>query len=193
MSALALDPIAAVLAQGEDSRCEFAGGSPIEMSPPSSDHVRKGDFLTALVRAYAEAKGLGEVYGDGLAQRLEPGIVRVPDLSYFRPENAHRVGPTYSEGAADLIVEIVFPESRVRDRRDKFFEYAKAGVEEYWIVDPTGPRAEFYRLVEGAYELVEPDEESRAHSSVLPGFSLRVAWLWNPPSLIEALRESGLL
>lgn len=193
MSVAALDPIAAVLAQGEDARWEFAEGRLVEMAPQSSDHVRKGDFLTALLRAYAEAKGLGAVYGDGLTQRLEQGVVRVPDLSYFRPENVRRVGATYSEGAADLIVEIVSPESRVRDRRDKFFEYAKAGVEEYWIVDPAARRAEFYRLVEGAYEAVEPDGEGRAHSSVLAGFWVRVAWLWDQPTLIEALRDLGLL
>ena len=191
MSAVVLDPIAAVLAQ--EGRWEFAEGSLIEMVPPSSDHVRKGDFLTAILRAYAEEKGLGRVYGDGLAQRLEPRVVRVPDLSYFRPENARRVGPTYSEGTADLIVEIVSPESRDRDRRDKFYESAKAGVEESWIVDPTGRRAEFYRLVEGTYEAVEPDAEGWAHSSVLPGFFVRVAWLWDPPTLIAALRELGLV
>ena len=117
------------------------------------------------------------MFGDGLDQRVAPGIVRIPDLSFFRKENLPKVGAKNSEGAADLIVEIVSPESRTRDRRDKFYEYATAGVEEYWTVDPERRRAEFYRLVEGAYEAVAPDPAGRAHSSVLPGFFIRVDWL----------------
>jgi hypothetical protein len=33
----------------------------------------------------------------------------------------------------------------------------------------------------------------RVHSSVLPGFFLRVSWLWDRPKLIDAIRELGLI
>ncbi len=193
MSAVAVDPIAAVLATGEESRFEFAEGSLIEMAPPSDDHVDEMGFLYGIMRAYAQAHGVGRVMPDGYAQRVAPGVVRIPDVAFFRESSLGRMERTHSEGASDLIVEIVSPESRTRDRRDKFYEYEAAGVEEYWIVDPERRRAEFYRLAEGAYEPVLPDAEGIVRSSVLPGFFVKVEWLWNQPTLIQAMRELGLL
>lgn len=193
MSAVAIDPIEAVLSAPGDERFEFAEGRLIPMSPPSTEHSDAMGLLYAVMRAYAEAKGAGQVKPDSYAQRVRPGVVRIPDVAFFRESNVGRMGRTHSEGASDLIVEVVSPDSRVRDRRDKFFEYAKAGVEEYWIVDPTQRKAEFYRLVDGAYDPVAPDAEGRVYSSVLPGFFVRVGWLWNGATLIEAMRELGLL
>ena len=192
MSAVAIDPVAELEKAGE-GRFEFAGGRLIEMAPPSDDHSEAMGFLYALMRAFAESRGAGRVKPDTYAQRLGPGTIRVPDVAFFRKENVHRIGPKLAEGASDLVVEIVSPESRVRDRRDKLFDYAQAGVEEYWIVDPLRRTADFYRLVEGVYERVLPDAEGRLHSSTLPGFFVRVDWLWNAPTLIEAMRELGLM
>ena len=190
MSVVVVDPIAELLATGE-GRFEWSDGSLIETAPTSPDHVRKSTFLTTLFQLYVDARGFGEVFGDRLAQRVGPGKARVRDVSFFKKENLRKIGPTNAEGAADLIVEIVSPDSRVRDRRDKFFEYAKAGVEEYWIVDPERRTADFYRLDDGVYDRVEPDNEGRVHSSAMPGFFLRVGWPWNGPTLQKAMRESG--
>jgi Uma2 family endonuclease len=79
-------------------------------------------------------------------------------------------------------VEIVSPESRLRDRGEKFAEYELGGVREYWIIDPDLRRADFYRLdSEGRYRLVEPDAEGAYRSGVIPGFWLLVEWLWQEP------------
>ena len=40
------------------------------------------------------------------------------------------------EGAADLVVEIISPESVDRDRDRKFYEYEQGGILEYWLIDP---------------------------------------------------------
>ncbi len=39
-------------------------------------------------------------------------------------------------GAPDLIIEIVSPSTLKRDIKDKFVLYEKAGIKEYWIVNP---------------------------------------------------------
>ncbi|MCX7904472.1 MAG: Uma2 family endonuclease [Caloramator sp.] len=39
-------------------------------------------------------------------------------------------------GAPDMVVEILSPATRKIDLQDKYFLYEKAGVKEYWIVDP---------------------------------------------------------
>ena len=38
-------------------------------------------------------------------------------------------------GAADICIEVISPESVIRDRGEKFEEYERGGVGEYWIFD----------------------------------------------------------
>jgi Uma2 family endonuclease len=188
----ALDPLADLLAAPE-GRYEWANGGLIDMSPPPSfDHGRAVLFLAKLIDAFAEHHGLGVVVGENFAQRLDDTI-RVPDVAFFKKSSMDRVKETHSEGGADLVVEIVSPDSGARDRGEKFDEYERAGIEVYWIVDPRRRIAEFYRLHEGLYAPVFPDAEGRVHSSALPGFFLRVAWLWDRPKLNDAQRELGLI
>ena len=51
------------------------------------------------------------------------------------------------------MVEVISPSTRRIDRIEKFVEYAKAGVNEYWIVEPQEKTIEVYVLIEGAYTL----------------------------------------
>ncbi len=192
MDAVAVDPIAALQATGE-GRFEWVKGSLVEMAPPSSEHGREMLFLASIMDYYAVEREAGQVMPDGFAQRLEPELVRVPDVSFFKKANLDKIKATHSEGGADLVVEIVSPESRNRDRGEKFYDYERAGVEEYWIVDPGRRSAEFYRLDDGVYQPVLPDDEGKVYSSALPGFFVRVRWLWERPTPKEALRELGVL
>jgi Uma2 family endonuclease len=103
-----------------------------------------------------------------------------------------RLKGTYLEGPEDLVVEIISPESAGRDRGDKFYEYREAGIPEYWLIDPTLQQAEFYHLdAQGRYQLVPPDGEGIYHSRALPGFWLRVDWLWQEPmpDVVRALLQ----
>lgn len=192
MDAVVLDPMAELLAAPE-GRYEWVDGSLVEMSPPpSEEHNDRSLFLAAILRAYVERHALGRVFADNFAQRLGDNV-RIPDVAFFRKDRLGRIERTHSEGGADLVVEVVSPGSGARDRGEKFDEYEAAGVEEYWIVDPGRRHAVFYRLDEGVYRPVPPDAEGRAHSSAVPGFFVRVDWLWKPPTLLDAIRELGLL
>ena len=192
MDAVAVDPIAALFAAGE-GKFEWVRGSLLTMEPTSDEHDDGMLFLASVMRSYVEEQDAGRVKADQFAERLDPVTVRVPDVAFFKKSNLGKIKPTYSEGGADLVVEIVSPDSRNRDRGEKYYEYEAAGIEEYWIVDSERKRAEFYRLREGAYEPVLPDAEGKVHSSTLPGFFLRVEWLWNRPKVLDALRELGVL
>ncbi len=62
---------------------------------------------------------------------------------------------------------------------------------EYWLIDPLRERSEFYRLdAEGRYEVIFAGREGVYRSEVLPGFWLRVEWLWQEP-LPHPLRVLG--
>ncbi len=55
-------------------------------------------------------------------------------------------------GAPDLIVEILSPSTADKDLKVKFDRYQRAGVREYWIVDPTGSTVQLYTVgMDGKY------------------------------------------
>ena len=75
-------------------------------------------------------------------------------------------------------------------RRDKYLEYEAAGVSEYWIADPPSHTLEAYGLVDGRYTLIQ-DSAGCIASTVVPGWSVRPAWLWAEPRtrVLDALAE----
>jgi Uma2 family endonuclease len=82
----------------------------------------------------------------------------------------------YPEVAADLCVEILSANKRLRQILEKLREYFARGVRMVWIVDPEDRTVTVYRT---------PDEGRVLHESatlfgedVLPGFSCRVAELF---------------
>src|SRR5260370_42665814 len=99
---------------------------------------------------------------------------REPDVLFVAKAHLGRLKPTYLDGPADLVVEAVSPESAGRDRGDKFYEYRKAGVPEYWLLDHALEQAEFYQLDKAKrYQLIPADANGIYRSKVGPGFWLR--------------------
>lgn len=166
----------------EDTLAEWVDGKVVLMSPPSERHQDLSDFLTALMRHFAEAHGLGKVRSAPLQMKLGANLSgREPDILFVATENLTRLQKNRLEGPADLTVEIISPESRARDRGEKFYEYEAGGVSEYWLIDPDREQAEFHRPdARGVYQLV-PLADGVFESTVLPGLKLDTAWLWQDP------------
>lgn len=59
-------------------------------------------------------------------------------------------------GAPDLVVEMLSPSTAKYDREDKMRVYARAGVKEYWLVNPQTHGVQGYRLGEGGFEALPP-------------------------------------
>jgi Uma2 family endonuclease len=182
----------------EDTWAEWVDGEVIVLSPASTRHQLIKMFLAQLLSTYVLERGLGQVLDAPFLMRLpeEMRRGREPDILFVTRENLGRLRETYLDGPADLVVEIVSPESWFRDRGEKFAEYEYAGIGEYWLIDPLRKRADFYFLDEGGrYRLVEADADGVYRSQVLPGFWLRVGWLWQEPlpKVLDVLRELGLV
>ena len=168
---------------------EWVDGEVITLSPASAEHQRLRDFLLTLLRLFVEGRGLGEVLGAPCLMRLPTRPSgREPDLLFVATSPADRVKETYLDGPADLVVEIVSPESEDRDRGDTLAEYQAAGIPEYWLIDPARREAVFYqRSADGAYRPGPVSEDGWYRSRAVEGFRLAVAWLWQRPPVLEAL------
>ncbi len=182
------------LAWAEDgTHVEWVDGEVISMSPASHQHQNLADFLTALLRFFIESHQLGTVLSAPFQMKLETRPSgREPDLMFVSTARLDRLRNAYFDGPADLAVEIISPESRARDRGDKFYEYEQAGVREYWLIDPLRKQAEFYLLGEDSiYRLAPTGESNIFHSRVLDGLYLKVEWLWQEPlpTLLSVLKE----
>jgi Uma2 family endonuclease len=178
----------------EDVRAEWVDGAIIEMPPADlMEHQDRSGLLYMLLQFHVQPRRLGRVFYSPALMRLPNRRTgRDPDLLFVAAEHEHRIRGAYLDGAADLVVEIVSPESVERDYHEKLAEYEAAGIPEYWIVDPQEEAALFYQLgADSRYQLATVPEDGIYTSRVVPGFRLRVSWLWQQPlpSIQEALAD----
>src|SRR5262249_18816283 len=120
---------------------------------------------------------------------------REPDLLFVSKARAGQLRENHLEGPPDMLVEIVSPESFHRDWDEKPAEYERAGVPEYWIVNPLSQRTDVLVLsAAGKYDIV-PEHDGWLVSTAIPGFRLRTEWFWpaTRPKVADALREIAAL
>src|SRR5205823_2827076 len=101
-----------------------------------------------------EHHDLGVIRSDIFVRLEGQRRLRVPDLLFITSDRTKLLRPTYLNGAPDLIIEIISHDSQSRDRREKYHEYEKGGVREYWIIDPLSNAFEAYRLEGKRFRLV---------------------------------------
>ncbi len=130
-------------------------------------------FLWRLFAAHLEPRG-GFALFAGLRVRIGEGRFREPDLAVLLDRSDPRNQPRYWLGA-DLALEVVSEDDPNRDLVVKRDEYAAAGINEYWIVDP---RAETITVLVLAGPRYEEHGVFRrgdtATSLLLDGFTLDV-------------------
>lgn len=176
----------------EDTWAEWVDGEVIMVSPASDRHENISSFLETVLRIFIESHTLGRVLRAPFLMRTpERPSGREPDLLFVSRERLHLIKTNYLDGPADVVIEIVSPESIGRDRGEKFVEYEQAGIKEYWLIDPLRQSAEFYELhADGRYRLA-PTDDGIYQSKAIRGFRPQTDWLWQsplPPAL-DVLRQ----
>ena len=95
-------------------------------------------------------------------------------------DNLNEMTNTAMNGAADICIEVISPESVLRDRGEKFEEYERGGIGEYWIFDYQHTEALFYRRSgEGIFARQTEDADGNYRTLLLPGLVINVPTLWH--------------
>ena len=150
-----------VLTWEETERAEIIGGEVVMMAPPTSIHQKISGELFYQLYNYLKGKEC-EVYAAPFAVRLfekngdspeDVDTMVEPDISVVcDPGKIDKHG---CKGAPDMVVEILSPSTQRHDRFTKFSLYQRAGVREYWIVDPDNGVAQSFVLEDGRYSVKE--------------------------------------
>jgi Uma2 family endonuclease len=175
-------------------RAEWENGEVILMTTPSVTHAEWSGWIYRFLCGFAEFHDLGQAYLPVTVRLEELQRRRDPDVLFIAKSRLHLLRQNHVEGPPDLVVEIVSPDSSVRDWRTKHAEYAEAGVKEYWVADPLIRRFEAYTLSRKKYRLLPIDDEGRVHSKLLKGLYVRPEWLWRTPlpRVGTVLKEMGV-
>lgn len=153
---------------------EFSDGIVEVLPMPTSSHQFIALFLYRALLAFTQIEP-GFVLVAPLRVRLWPGKFREPDVVFMLAAHANRVGEQFWEGA-DLAMEVVSETNRELDLETKREEYARAGIAEYWIVDPAQERITVLRLQGDRYEIHgEFAPGATATSALLKGFTVPVS------------------
>ena len=161
---------------GENERIEIINGEAVMMAPPTRIHQEILMELSRQLANFLEGKKC-KVYPAPFAVRLfekdgdtpeDVDTMVEPDISVVCDHD--KLDKHGCKGAPDLVVEVLSPSTQRHDRLVKLDLYQRAGVREYWIVDPDSSTVQVFMLKNGylhPYEVYS--EKDIAKVNVLDG------------------------
>ena len=157
-------------------REELINGVLYELEKPSARHREVVNAIADQLQTFLEGKAAGMscdpmrtcLFSRPDALPGEIDTVVYPDILVAC--DGLKIGSGWYSGAPDMVMEVLSPETQRRDRMDKLKLYERAGVKEYWLVDPDAKTVQVYLLEGEAYQLTEVyTAQNVAKVNVLPG------------------------
>jgi Uma2 family endonuclease len=143
---------------------ELSEGRLIISPSPTEQHQEIVGNIFFMLRNYLSKYNIGKVLMAPMDTRLKKGIIRQPDIVFMSNEHLDR-NTNKRWGIPDLAIEVTSPGTKKEDRKDKYIEYEKAGIKEYWILDPDKQTVEVFTLENATYKLFG---KWKSGESVLP-------------------------
>jgi Uma2 family endonuclease len=121
----------------DENKTELIHGERVVAPSPSDRHQDVQADLGHVLRAWVRKESLGWVWPDlDMVLDEKEGLVYRPDLLFLARRHTDRRRQGRVFGPADLCVEILSPSDRPRLLRRKYADYARFGVNWYWILNP---------------------------------------------------------
>ena len=157
----------------DERRLELVKGKLYEMAPAGGRHGRVAMRIGRLLDTYVESTGLGQVFAaeTGFTLQRNPDTVRAPDAA-FVAQGRMPPGETpdgYLALAPDLAVEVISPNDRPQEVREKVADWLNAGTRLVWVIYPSSRTVTVHRPPSSIEEM--GGEDTLDGAEVIPGFS----------------------
>jgi Uma2 family endonuclease len=161
------------LPESETKRYELLEGELVMVPSPTFEHQDISVHLEFALYEFVHKHDLGIVLHAPLDVVLDDENVVQPDIIFISKARSQIIYKEAIRGAPDLVIEILSPSTGERDRTIKKKLYARAGVMEYWLVDPESKTIEVLKLSEAGFERVALyKRDEMLTSPVLPGLRI---------------------
>lgn len=161
----------------DGNQYEIIDGELYEMAPPIPVHQMVSKRVFREFDRVAEAGKLGEVFFAPIGVKLSERDIVEPDIIFIARERLSIILEKVVDGAPDVVVEVMSPSTRLKDLNVKTDLYARAGVPEYWQIDPRRRTVVVLALTGGVYTPT-PTEDGVARSNVVPGVAIPIGPLF---------------
>ena len=167
-----------VLFPDDGLRHELIDGEHYVTPSPNTKHQKIVVTLAARIFNWVEEHNAGKIFVAPFDVVFTKFDVVEPDVVYMSNERAAEVLTDANiQGVPELVVEVGSPSTRKRDETVKRALYERAGVSEYWVIDPELDVVRVYRRE--AERFARPVELSTEAGDVLtttllPGLALQL-------------------
>jgi len=166
----------------EDRLCELVDGVLVEKAMGKYE-AYLGSLLTHLLWSFVRPRNLGVVLSSDAMVRLAPGLIRIPDVSFFswaRLPGRKITGEAFYESIGDLAVEVVSRSNTRKEMQQKLQEYFAGGARLVWYVYHQ-PRKEVRVYTSPEQCSLLAADQVLDGGDVLPGFRLDLRELFAQP------------
>ena len=144
------------------------------MSPsPTIFHQHVILNIARAMTDHVNPKKLGIVLVSPIDVYLSDTNTFQPDIVFVAADRLDIIEEKNIRDAPNLVVEVLSPSTARYDLNAKMNVYAKHGVVEYWVVDPTNKSVDAYELNAGGYKLIQHVQaEETVSSRTIKGFTI---------------------
>jgi Uma2 family endonuclease len=160
----------------DDRRYEVIDGELYLTPAPTPYHQIVKSRIERLLEGHVERESLGIILDAPCDVVLSRFDVLQPDIFFISSGRLATIGEKYISDAPDLVVEVLSPGTRKRDRFLKSKRYARFGVREMWIADPDKKTIEVFVNVKEVFrrEALYTGEDVLL-SPMFPGLQISLA------------------
>jgi len=157
-------------------RHEIIDGHHYVNPAPGTQHQSVSKHLQYQLYTKVELAGHGLFFSAPVDVQLSEFDVVQPDLVIVLNKSLKKITPTKIKVAPDLVVEILSPSTAGYDNSVKKQLYERAGVAEYWVVDPFEQKINQWVLTDGKFVL--RPEMKDVSLSILPDITIETEKIW---------------
>ena len=164
-------------------RFEILEGVLVKEPSPSTQHQRVLRELGRVLLDYFDRTDPeGELFFAPLDVTLTAANVLQPDILFVSGARRAIIREARIDGPCDLIIEIMSPANRRKDRLQKMEIYRKAGINHYWLADPEDNTLEAFMLKDSYYTLAAAGGPGDKFThSAFPGLELDLDRIFHRP------------